>query len=318
MTNTSRTMGLDKLSSEKPVFVSICICTYKRPQLKDCLESIAAQELPSNYSLRFVVVDNCEQQTAEPTVNNFRKTHEFDVKYLSCPIKNLSRVRNEALSAADGQYVAMLDDDEVVSEHWLISLIGCSKVHDADIVIGPVYNQYSDSCPVWLEKPDLMARADPQTGKQMQTGHAGNALLRTSALSGIKDMFDERLGRSGGEDTDFFYRLHLAGAKIIACREAPAREVIDPNRENMGYLVQENKRIGQVFCRVFWPKLSLPQRVLALAIVSMKLTVFGVGFLLTVLFGKRFSSYWKLRYTCNIEKIRYLIHSDKTIFRYCI
>jgi len=303
--------------SAEVVLISVCVCTYKRPQLKVCLDSIAQQNLPDNVIIRVVVVDNCPELSAKKIVETFTQSYSLDVVYLPLPAKNLSRIRNRCVSAATGEFIALIDDDEIASKNWIKHLVECANNCKADVVIGPVLNQYSETCPAWLAEADLMARLSPSTGKVIKTGHAGNALIRRSMLEKSAVIFDERLGISGGEDTDFFYRLYKSGAKIIGCFEAVAFEIIDPARENWDYLLMENKRIGQVFCRVIWPLLSLYERAVALFFILAKIAYFGAGFLGTWLFGKRFFAYWQLRCMCNIEKIRYLLRKNKTVAPYC-
>ncbi len=298
--------------------VCVCVCTYRRPQLVDCLASIVDQPLPEGFCLSIVVVDNCPDQTAASIVNKVAHDNPtIPVRYLSCSVKNLSVVRNAAIAAAEGKYIALVDDDEVVSANWLINFIDCAITYNADIVIGPVHNIYSETCPPWLKQGDLMIRPAPTTGQIMRTGHAGNAFIRHAVLKKHAITFDEQLGKTGGEDTDFFYRLHKSGVRIIGCSEAIAHEKIDPARENMAFMLQENKRIGQVFCLVFWPNLTLPKRIGALFLVLVKTSYFGLGLIATWLFGKRYSGYWRLRLACNIEKIRYLLLRNQTIHRYC-
>jgi len=211
-----------------------------------------------------------------------------------------------------------VDDDEIVSDNWLDTLYQCMNEYNADVVIGPVFNKYSKTCPAWLAGGDLMARINPRTGQKLKTGHTGNALVSTAALKKNSIKFDECLGHTGGEDTNFFFRLYCLGARIIGCQEAVAFEVVDPSRENMNYLVQENKRIGQVYCVAIWPFLRGWQSVFAIFLILVKVLVFGIGFSMTFVFGRRYSAYWKLRCICNLEKLRYLVMQNKTVKPYAV
>ena len=310
-------MHMTDHSNARFLLVTICVCTYKRPHLRECLESLAKQNLPGNIDVNIVVTDNCPEHSAKGIVDTFSHAYRIDVDYQPFSARNLSRVRNHSLSAATGEFIALIDDDQVASSDWLKQLIDCSNHYSADVVIGPVFNTYSATCPSWIAEADLMARLAPTTGKKLKTGHAGNALIRRSTLEKSHIVFDERLGGSGGEDTDFFYRLHKQGAIIIGCQEAIAYEVIDPSRENWQYLLHENKRTGQVFSRAIWPLLSTNQRIIAIASLLAKVVIFGLGFILTYPFGLRFYALWQLLCIRNIEKIRYLVKKDQTISPYC-
>ena len=76
----------------KDVLVSVCICTYKRPHLAACLESIAQQELSEKVIINVVVVDNCPEHSAKAIVESFRQRHRIDVTYQANAAKNLSSV----------------------------------------------------------------------------------------------------------------------------------------------------------------------------------------------------------------------------------
>src|SRR6185437_15336872 len=57
------------------------------------------------------------------------------------------------------------------------------------------------------------------------------------------------LGRSGGEDTDFFYRLCDAGGRIGFAPSALAYEPVPLDRVNFPYLARRNFRQGQTYAR---------------------------------------------------------------------
>ncbi|WP_368855023.1 glycosyltransferase family 2 protein, partial [Klebsiella pneumoniae] len=52
-------------------------------------------------------------------------------------------------------------------------------------------------------------------GRKVDTGRSGNVLFRRARVERLGLRFDPALGKTGGEDTDFFHRLHRAGAVIV-------------------------------------------------------------------------------------------------------
>ena len=56
---------------------------------------------------------------------------------------------------------------------------------------------------------------------------------------------------SGGEDADFFFRLHLAGRRLVWCDEAVVTEQVPSSRLTLKWLRQRGFRSGQSFVRVF-------------------------------------------------------------------
>ena len=312
-----------------PRRVTVCVCTYRRPQLAACLESVAAQVLPAGIAPDVVVIDNDPDGSARAVVDAAAADPGGDGRgdggggsalrftYLARPERNLSSVRNAALAAATGELVAFLDDDEVADPGWLAALVACLDAHAADAVVGPVVNRYSPGCPAWVSGPDLLARDRFRTGRAVSAGHTANALLRAGTLRALGVGFDERFGQTGGEDTDFFGRLALAGATLVFCDEALVFEDVDPARENMDYLVTENRRVGQVFCRAVWPKLAPVAKARALAGVCAKSALFAAGAAGMLPFGRRRWAFWYLRALRNVEKLRYLATQRSTIRSYC-
>ena len=80
--------------------------------------------------------------------------------------------------------------------------------------------------------------------------------------------FDEGLGRSGGEDTDFFTRLHSGGARFASAPAAIVYEDVVPERLSMRWLATRAFRSGQTHARRFLP--GVAARVPALILASAK------------------------------------------------
>lgn len=297
--------------------ITVCVCTYRRESLAACLDSIASQMLPEGVSLDIVVVDNDPDLSAESRVLAFRENVAVPVRYICCPVKNLSAVRNAAIAAAEGDYIAMIDDDEVASADWIATMFGCLQRYRADAVIGAVQSEYSVTCPDWIRHADLLGRDRAVTGTAVTVGHTANALVARSFLHQHAIEFDERLGHTGGEDTHFFWRMSLKGAVMVFCNEAPVSERADPKRETATYLHRENRRTGQVFCLALWPELSLVARLRALTMIVVKVAAFSSGAVLTLPFGKRKSAFFHFRLLRNIEKLRFLASGQGSIKAYC-
>src|SRR5580704_8315703 len=93
--------------------ISVCICTYKRPQLLlRTLERLQGQETGGRFSYSIVVVDNDSSQSAQPAVASFASRPSIPVQYCTEPRQNIALARNKALENAAGDYVAFIDDDE--------------------------------------------------------------------------------------------------------------------------------------------------------------------------------------------------------------
>src|SRR2546426_506134 len=103
--------------------ISVCICTYKRPQLlKRLLEELAKQDPAGKFTYSIMVADNDHTQSAKPLVSEFAAISPVPIKYCVEPEQNIARVRNKAIAGADGDFIAFIDDDEFPTRGWLHSL----------------------------------------------------------------------------------------------------------------------------------------------------------------------------------------------------
>ncbi|MEL6236292.1 MAG: hypothetical protein AAFR46_17990 [Pseudomonadota bacterium] len=79
---------------------------------------------------------------------------------------------------------------------------------------------------------------------RVETGHTCNALLRWRGTPWQDQRFDLSRGRTGGEDTEFFFRLARRGA-VYAPADAAVLEPVAPSRLQMRWLVRRRFRMGQ-------------------------------------------------------------------------
>jgi succinoglycan biosynthesis protein ExoM len=275
------------------MLISVCVCTYRRMSVVETLASIAAQVLPPGWRTEIVVVDNDEAGSAEPAVRDWCARNTVPVRYVVQPIRNIAATRNRTLELARGDWLAFIDDDERANPTWLDHLTKTAERHDADIVIGNVIALYPPSAPEWMRQADPLSRDWGTTGQDLLTGSTANALVKADLLrrSGIR--FDEALGLTGGEDTDFFSRLRTAGGRIVACAEALAVETIPPARLHATYLRNRALRSGQSYGEVRLRSLSRPQRLAFMAAASGKAALF-LG-LAAPMNGVARSTAWRLR-----------------------
>lgn len=223
--------------------IDICICTFRRPHLAETLRSVAALEV-ADVEVRVIVSDNDGTPSAQPLVEQIAATFPFPVTYLHSPAANISIARNACLEAVRAQYLAFVDDDETVSPHWLAQLLQAAEATGADAVLGPVKAVYAPTSPGWLVEGDFHSTAPVHVAGSIRTGYTCNVLIRwTPRVSALR--FDLALGKSGGEDTDFFYRLSDLGGLIVEAPEALVYEPVPDNRADMRWLLNRRLRAGQ-------------------------------------------------------------------------
>ena len=115
--------------------ISVCIATYRRPRgLARLLASLARQKLPADVRLEILVVDNggdADRSAAGPD-------HPHPLRWFVEPVRNIALARNRALDAAQGRWLAFLDDDEQAEEGWLAAFLEAQERDPVDGWFGPV------------------------------------------------------------------------------------------------------------------------------------------------------------------------------------
>jgi len=225
--------------------VSACVCTFQRAHVADTVRSMLAQRLADGDAMTIVVVDDDPNRSAEELIAAIATDARCDVRYVVSGARNVSAARNAALDAAQGEWIAFIDDDEIAPPNWLAELLRVQRETNADIVKGYVRGAYPPGTPDWVRAADPFTRDYGDDGDAPAVLASGNVLFRRALVEANKLRFDPQFGRSGGEDSDFFHRLRAAGARVAASRAAIVDEIVPPERVEIGYLRARNRRLGQ-------------------------------------------------------------------------
>lgn len=229
--------------------VTVCICTYKRPQMLSNLLSKLQHQITDNlFTYSIVIVDNDSSQSALSTVDEWQRRSHIQIDYYFEPEQNIALARNKAVENAKGNFIAMIDDDEVPVKDWLVQLYSTLRETGADGVLGPVLPFFPEGAPEWLKKSGLCDRprnktGSPITGKDLRTG---NILFSRCVFDNDEKWFDASRGLSGGEDGEFLIRQLNKGCKFIWCDEAPAFEMVPEERWPASYYLRREFSIGTI------------------------------------------------------------------------
>jgi glycosyltransferase involved in cell wall biosynthesis len=229
--------------------ISVCICSYRRPELlARLLSSIAGQRQAPAFRLEVIVSDNDRDRSAEPVVKRFVEECGMQVTYVCEPDRNISLARNLAISVASGNLVALIDDDECPVEDWLHRMHSALMEHSADGVLGPVVPDFPPGAPGWLIEGRFFERRRLATGTRISERDArtGNLLLKRSIFTRRDGWFDPAFGRTGGEDSDFFRRQFSIGSVFVWCDEAVASETVPPDRWTAMFQIRKYLRSGTI------------------------------------------------------------------------
>ncbi|SDZ61485.1 succinoglycan biosynthesis protein ExoM [Jannaschia faecimaris] len=227
--------------------IDVCICTFRRPHVAETLRSVAAANRPADAALRLLVIDNDDSPSARALIEETAESLALPVHYVHAPGANISIARNAGLAAVEAGWVAFLDDDEIVDADWLTALVKCQAETRADAVFGQSRAIYGSDTPDWIVAGDFHSQAPVTRDGVVETGHTCNALLRWGDAPWTDQRFALERGRSGGEDTEFFFRLATMGARYAISADSIVREAVPADRASLEWLLKRRFRIGQSY-----------------------------------------------------------------------
>jgi succinoglycan biosynthesis protein ExoM len=233
-----------------PIKIDIAVCTYRRIELDKTLRSLAELMVPAGSQIRIIVADNDVAPSAKGRVDAMRSAVPFDITYVHCPASNISIARNACLDHATGDFLAFIDDDETASKGWLAELLSSAEVTGADAVLGPARAIYLDTAPSWMKKGDFHSTLPVWVRGRIDTGYTCNVLLRRRATSLTNGRFNLALGRTGGEDTEFFADMTRGGGAIAFAPQAWVDDPVPENRASLSWLAKRRFRFGQTHGRL--------------------------------------------------------------------
>lgn len=230
--------------------VAVCVVTYRRPVgLYRLMRSLARLRFDKcgDVTLQVIVVDNDAAGSAREIVEWAAERSKWPIRYAVEPQWGISYPRNCAVALASHcEYIAFVDDDEVVESGWLDELLCAQKRYNADVVAGPVPPAFESKPPRWVVEGRLFERYRYPTGANPGYIGAGNVLIRRRILDGLPGPFDPRFALTGGEDNLLFWQLDRPGFRRVWCDEAIATEYIPASRTRLRSLLRRAYSGGNV------------------------------------------------------------------------
>ena len=194
--------------------ISVAISTMDRPEsLHACLVGIMnGSDLPSE----ILVVDQSTGLDSRQVAETMAAAGA-PIVYRRQDARGLSVSQNEAVAAARGEVIAVIDDDCVPERDWLHRIVRTFTGHpEATLVAGrvlPLPTSDPDLVPVSL-RTDERPRVFSTRAAPWLVGSGNNFAIRREAYLLIGGC-DTRLGPGseamGGVDMDLFYRLIRSG-----------------------------------------------------------------------------------------------------------
>ena len=236
--------------------VTVAIPTFRRPQgLARLLAALA--ELHTDASVTILVADNdSERREGLAVCEQLRGSYRWPLQSVLAPQRGISQVRNvlveTALARPAMQFLAMLDDDEWPEPQWLDALLREQAATAASAIQGSILFDFEEEPQGWAHYFDGMSDIRHASGPVETVQGTGNLLLTRAAVESVATpWFDPAFALTGGEDRDFFIRLHAAGASFAWSDEALAHTFVPASRANLKWALARAYSIGNSDMRVF-------------------------------------------------------------------
>lgn len=279
---TSRALAASSLSLDRSITTVVCIPCFRRPQhLRLTLESLAGQHTDRRFAV--VIVENDALTCGSvPVAAEFLASGKFpglcvvELRQGNCHAINAAFETALATFPTAANFL-MIDDDEIASPDWLELMVRAAEATGADVVGGPVLQDFEDDNKRGLQHHPAFRPAYDTSGAVPVIYGCGNCLITRRVFAGLEDpTFDLRFNFLGGGDTDFFVRCNRAGMKFHWAEEAVITETVPSSRSNPGWLALRGLRIGAINYRVQrkvaqtpWLRAKLLAKVLGLLPLSL-------------------------------------------------
>jgi GT2 family glycosyltransferase/Tfp pilus assembly protein PilF len=297
---------------------SIIILTHNRLEYtKKCVKSIR-KNTPEAHE--FIFVDNGSTDGTvkwlQSQVRENKSCHLIENK----ENVGLAKGRNQGINLSQGEFIALINNDVVVSEGWLDRMLQCLNSRPDIGIVGPMSNNVSGLQQVADDSYQIADFIDKNAEKfKEQFNHrripyrniAGFCMLFKRTLTEKIGLLDERFDTGHFEDEDFCWRSALEGFQnyidgdvfvhYAGKKESPGDRNIINKKWTLSMASPEGKKLAVLksteFADVLYQKGLMDQAIEAL-INCIKLTPDAkeIYYELTRIFieSKRFSEAWEV------------------------
>ncbi|MFL9910550.1 glycosyltransferase [Paraburkholderia sp. RL17-337-BIB-A] len=231
--------------------VSVVIVTFNNLDFtRRCLESVVVRSDYSN--LEIIVVDNASTDGSQDYLANWEKSGPGRTVILNDENTGFAAANNQGMAVAKGDYIALLNNDTVVTSGWLRTMFQHLRRHPDIGLLGPVTNNIGNEAKVdvaYKDFDDMHRAAADYTGKHMgqlfdlRTLAFFCVMLRRSVYERVGAL-DEAFGLGFFEDDDYNRRVQQIGLRVVC-----ARDVFVHHHLSASFMKMDTKARRQLFAR---------------------------------------------------------------------
>ena len=122
--------------------VSVIVSMYKGEKyIKDCLDSIVFQ---NHKNLEIILVDDGSPDNCGLIADKYA-LRDKRIKVIHQNNSGVSNARNNAMSIATGEYVCIIDQDDIISPNYVSYLLNLCELYNAEISLSPNVDKFFDN-----------------------------------------------------------------------------------------------------------------------------------------------------------------------------
>ena len=211
--------------------VSVLICTYNRAALlEQTLTALDGAAKPDGCEIEVVVVDNNSSDDTASVVQRAAASGSFPVRYVREGRQGKSFALNTGLAVAQGDIIALTDDDVLPQADWLVRMVANFRAGDVVFVFGKVLPRWEVPPPpemltlrardIWgplalVDYGDETIRYEAASFGRKRLPVGANLAIRRDAIDRVGGWRTD-LGKVdntliAGEDHELCVRLYRAG-----------------------------------------------------------------------------------------------------------
>ncbi len=201
----------------RPVVSIVVLCWNSVEDTKKCLGSI---DLHTRVAHEVIVVDNASSDGTAEFLRAWANGKPHVRLIFNRENLGFAGGNNVGMAAARGEYILLLNNDTIVTNRWVESMLSVFAAHPRTGLVGPRSNfvagpQVVQNVP-YRNDQELNAFADSWSTQQRDKSTAAAQLIgfclmiRREVLERIGGL-DTRFGKGNYEDNDFCYRARFSG-----------------------------------------------------------------------------------------------------------
>ncbi|MBC7852901.1 MAG: glycosyltransferase family 2 protein [Pirellulaceae bacterium] len=230
--------------------ITVVVCTHNRAEsLRQALASLYDLETGGRFTYEVLVIDNASPDHTPAVIEAAAQQSKAPLRGVHEPQKGIVAARNRGVLAAEGQWIAFFDDDQLADHRWLLELFAAAAEQHVRSVGGAVHlklladGQRKLAPLVRILLGESRWSEETTSYTRSTSPGAGNWLLSRDLIMEAGMFQAANQGRN--EDSDLYRRICLTGETSWFVPTAIVHHIITPDRLEVPYLLRLARIVGE-------------------------------------------------------------------------